>query len=226
VTEAEWDACTDSQKMLTFLRGKASDRKLRLFAVACCHFIGAYLREEEWAAVRVAEQYADGLVGADALAGIPRMVDYPPDPDGAFHMWSSTAWTLGEAVLAAIAAPAQPEQAARGSARRQIGQAQLAGVDWPGYASDSQCRCLRDLFGPLPFRPLPGVSPAWLAWEGGTVPRLAAAVYEERAFDRLPILADALEEAGCTDADILGHLRRPGPHVRGCWVLDLLLGKT
>ncbi len=57
------------------------------------------------------------------------------------------------------------------------------------------------------------------------MPKLAAAVYEERAFDRLPLLADALEDAGCTNAELLGHLRGPGPHARGCRALDLLLGK-
>ena len=59
-------------------------------------------------------------------------------------------------------------------------------------------------------------------WNGRTVPRLARALYEERAFDRLPILADALEDAGCHHADLLAHCRGPGPHVRGCWVLDLV----
>src|SRR5437762_722095 len=59
----------------------------------------------------------------------------------------------------------------------------------------------------------------------GIIPRLAQAVYEERAFERLPVLADALEEAGCTDAAILDHCRSPGPHARGCWVVDLLLGR-
>ena len=59
---------------------------------------------------------------------------------------------------------------------------------------------------------------------GGQELGLARAVYDAGDFSRLPILADALEEAGCADADILGHLRGPGPHVRGCWVLDLLLG--
>lgn len=69
------------------------------------------------------------------------------------------------------------------------------------------------------------VDTSWFAWNGGTIRHLAEAIYNERAFDRLPILADALEDAGCTDADILDHLRGSGPHVRGCWVLDLLLGK-
>jgi hypothetical protein len=62
-------------------------------------------------------------------------------------------------------------------------------------------------------------------WNESTVTELAQAIYTDRAFDRLPILADALEEAGCTDAAILEHCRGPGPHVRGCWVVDLLLGK-
>jgi hypothetical protein len=76
-----------------------------------------------------------------------------------------------------------------------------------------------------PFRPV-SIDPTWLAWQGGTVPKLARAIYEERAFDRLPVLADALLEAGCDAADILGHLRQQGAvHVRGCWCLDLLLDK-
>ncbi len=87
-----------------------------------------------------------------------------------------------------------------------------------------QCRLLRDLFGPLPFRAV-RIDPAWLVWNGGTVKRFAEGVYGERAFDRLPVLGDALEEAGCTDADILGHLSGLGPHVRGCWAVDLLLRK-
>jgi hypothetical protein len=69
------------------------------------------------------------------------------------------------------------------------------------------------------------VDPAWLAWNDETVPRIAQAVYDERALDRLPILADALEDAGCTAADIRDHCRQPGEHARGRWVIDLLLGK-
>jgi hypothetical protein len=80
---------------------------------------------------------------------------------------------------------------------------------------------LRCLFG-NPFRPVTA-DPAWLAWNGGTLGRLARALYDEHAFDRLPILADALEDAGCADADLLAHARGPGPHARACWVVDLLL---
>ncbi len=76
-----------------------------------------------------------------------------------------------------------------------------------------------------PFRTFP-VAPAWLTWNDSTVPKLARAIYADYGFDRLPILADALEDAGCDNADILAHCRGPGPHVRGCWVVDLILGKT
>jgi hypothetical protein len=83
---------------------------------------------------------------------------------------------------------------------------------------------LRHLFG-NPFRPV-FLNPAWLIWNDGTVQKLAQAIYDERAFDRMPILADALEDAGCTNQDILDHCRSGGEHVRGCWVVDLLLGKS
>jgi hypothetical protein len=64
-----------------------------------------------------------------------------------------------------------------------------------------------------------------LSWNTGIIPKLAQAIYNKRAFDRLPILAAALEKAGCTDQDILGHCRSGGEHCRGCWVVDLVLGK-
>ena len=82
-----------------------------------------------------------------------------------------------------------------------------------------QADVLREVF-PNPFRPVTA-DPAWLT---PTVVSLAAAIYEDRAFDRLPVFADALEEAGCTNADVLLHCRQPGDYVRGCWVVDLVLG--
>jgi hypothetical protein len=86
-----------------------------------------------------------------------------------------------------------------------------------------QCDLLRDLFG-NPFRPVK-IDPAWLRWNDGTVLKMAPPIYDERAFERLPLLADALEDAGCMEEALLGHLRVPGPHVRGCWALDLLCGE-
>ena len=84
---------------------------------------------------------------------------------------------------------------------------------------------LRDIFG-NPFRPSLPPPPAVLAWNDSTVPRIAAGIYEERAFDRMPILADALLDAGCENEEILQHCRQQkGVHTRGCWVIDLHLGK-
>jgi hypothetical protein len=88
----------------------------------------------------------------------------------------------------------------------------------------AQADLVRDLFG-NPFRPPAPAEAAWLEWDGGAVRRLAQAVYSERAFADLPVLADALEDAGCEEGDLLAHLRGPGPHALGCWALDLLLGK-
>src|SRR5262249_49012237 len=81
---------------------------------------------------------------------------------------------------------------------------------------------LRDLFGPLPVR-LVAFDPAWLTWNDGTVAKVAQHIYEQRRFSLLPILCDALEEAGCGDPDIIRHCRLPGEHARGCWVVDALL---
>jgi hypothetical protein len=90
-------------------------------------------------------------------------------------------------------------------------------------ARTRQTHLLRDIIGPLPFRPV-SVCSSWLTWNGGTVAQMAQAIYDERRFGDLPFLADALEEAGCDDAEMLGHCRGAGAHVRGCWVVDSLLG--
>jgi hypothetical protein len=92
----------------------------------------------------------------------------------------------------------------------------------PVYAAESAAHCdiIRDVFG-NPFRPV-SFSPEWRA---GTAVALARQMYESRDFGAMPILADALQDAGCDEPAILDHCRRPGEHVRGCWVLDLVLGK-
>jgi hypothetical protein len=83
---------------------------------------------------------------------------------------------------------------------------------------------IREIFG-TPVHTT-AVNPAWLTWNDGTVEKLARTIYDDRGFDLMPILADALEEAGCDNADILEHCRGPNQHVRGCWVVDMLLGKS
>jgi hypothetical protein len=106
--------------------------------------------------------------------------------------------------------------------RGYVGQ---SAPEWHCYAQrcSQLCDLFQDIFG-NPFQHI-SVRPAWLRWNGGAILKLDQAIYRDRTFDRLPILADALEDAGCTDRAILAHLRGPGPHVRGCWVVDLLLGK-
>jgi hypothetical protein len=106
------------------------------------------------------------------------------------------------------------------------GAAELC-VPWAaalGVPAEVQAVVLRDVVH-APYRAVHGRA-SWRGWNNGIVRRLAEVIYKERNFDLIPILADALEEAGCTDADILNHCRRPGEHVRGCWVVDLLLGKS
>ena len=94
--------------------------------------------------------------------------------------------------------------------------------DEAAIAAERSCQCdiLRDIFG-NPFRPVALTG----NWQTPETKRIAQQIYDDRAFDRLPQLADAIEAAGCTDADILSHCRAPGPHVRGCWAVDLILGR-
>ena len=106
---------------------------------------------------------------------------------------------------------------------------QVAASDMEGAA---QCELLRDIFD-NPFRPPPAIDSAWRTWNIGLILKLAESAYRDRimpqvTFDpeKLGVLADALEKAGCADPRILEHLREAGPHVRGCWVVDLLLGKS
>jgi hypothetical protein len=213
VTEAEWLACDDTERMLTFLCEKTTDRKRRLFAVACCLRVRNVMTDKAYLAVTAAELFADGLLSdramhaAWAAVGHPksevrryaatsaRAVSCSPGYDGTAHAVAS--------VLNAVVAHARPADADRARRIERAAQAELA----------------REVFG-NPFRAAV-LDPSWLT---STVLALARGIYDDRAFDRLPILADALEEAGCDDAEVLLHCRGPGPHVRGCWVIDGLLG--
>jgi hypothetical protein len=87
-----------------------------------------------------------------------------------------------------------------------------------------QAQLLREVIG-NPFRPVM-FDPRWRIVNDGAALKIAQEIEEEEAFDDMRILADALEEAGCTDPDLLAHLRSPGPHVHGCWALDLVLARS
>jgi hypothetical protein len=214
-----WLNCTDPEAMLAFLRGRVSDRKLRLFACACCRLIWTSLRPLCCRrAVEAAERYADGLAtrtDLDRARSQAFEAAHAAVAQGSRRRWDHPA-RGAEARLFFAGETASTHQPF------PIGRLHLLGAD-PDLRAASPA-LLRCVVGPGPFRPL-AVLPNWLAWHDGTIPRLAGAIYDDRAWDRLPILADALEEAGCTDADLLGHCRGPGPHVRGCWAVDLLLDK-
>ena len=102
----------------------------------------------------------------------------------------------------------------------QLAQQEPEGRDLAKRTASRSRHLLTCIFG-NPFRPV-GLDPSWLT---STVLQLAAGIYTDRAFDRLPILADALQDAGCDNADILDHCSSASPHVRGCWVVDLILSK-
>jgi hypothetical protein len=262
--EAEWLACTDPEKVLERIQssGRLSDRKARLFAVACCRRIWPLFTDDRSRrAVEIAEQYAEGLVGeedlraaADASFRFAELATYESgvtagdydlnfgalcvlhsryivDTFAGFASWEAAShapnWVHGtcmrQAAWAAAAASTSagyPDVAANEiDWREREGQFESA-TQSEGAA---QARLLRCIFG-NPFR-LVKLDPTWVVWNSGTISALAQAIYEERTFDWMPLLGDALEDAGCTDATILDHCRGPGPHARGCWVVDLLLGK-
>jgi hypothetical protein len=254
VTEQEWESCTDPERMLEFLRGKASDRKRRLFAVACARRIWPSLTDERSRrAVEAAECYADGLVAGAALEAACAAAQEaqraaqetftPEDPRAAVLEGAERSpWE------AAAAAPLVSVQCAQPTHRTyslvDVSGSCAEAAAWAALATDvsawdstvraeyaAQATVLRDIF-PYSLR-APSLDPAWLAWHGGAAVKLAQTVYEERELPsghldaaRLAILADMLEEAGCSDPQLRGHLRLPGPHVRGCWALDVLLNKS
>jgi hypothetical protein len=217
MTEQEWLEGTDllftdpqPEKMLVFLRGKASHRKLRLFAVACCWRIAVWLNDLGKRAVEVAEQFADGLVSEQACIDCR---------DAAYDPYAESDLGYQPASSSAVYSAAGPREQFIDSVVYVVRSCRL--VFPSGTESEIQANLLRDIVG-NPFRPVT-LNPAWRT---SNVTALAQSIYDDRAFDRLPILADALEDAGCDNADILNHCRQPGEHVRGCWVVDLVLGKA
>jgi hypothetical protein len=253
MTEADWLVCTNPDDMLYFLQGGASDRKLRLFAVACCRriwplmtdpgsrslveaaerHIDGWATEDEWKAASAAAHEA--WVESSALC-VPWLYGRPQRPMTAeevaaahvLHATTSAAWAIGPGSINAI--PGHWGRAVAHEAARETARA--VNENYPtSRERPVQCDLLRCIFGPLPFRAV-HIDQSWLAWNGGVVKKLATAVYQERSLPdgtldlaRLAVLADALEEAGCAEAELLAHLRSPGPHVRGCFALDLLLSR-
>jgi hypothetical protein len=251
MTEKEWLKCRYPEQMLKFLRGKASDRKLRLFACACCQRIWTLITDvRSRAAVSATEQYAEGLISAqeldDACDEAHEYAEqlhastfaaeraeaiangYLSETDEAFGIWEIAGAVSAPAQAAACAAvpPGKDMHFAIEDVAERV--AVTAGNRDPErYETlvqeerDKLSALLRDIFG-NPFRPV-ALDPAWCTSD---VVALAEGIYADRAFDRLPILADALQDAGCEHPDVLNHCRDTSlTHVRGCWVIDLLTGR-
>jgi hypothetical protein len=217
MTEADWLACGDPMPMLDALRGRVSERKLRLFAVASCRGIWHLLTDERSrAAVAVTEQYADGLVDRERLVAAR---DEARQAKRRFRAPAQVrAWRAAGAVQNATRDNAR---SAALNCAAESGRAMNAGDTnyWDADAMRSRAALLRCIVG-NPFRP-EAENPAWMT---PSVVALARAIYDERSFDRLAELADALQDAGCNNAAFLAHCREPGEHARGCWVLDTILG--
>jgi hypothetical protein len=249
MTEAEWTSCREPEKMLTFLResGRVSERKLRLFGVAVCRRIWPLLTDpRSRKALDLAEQWAEGRATEEGLAAAHDDATAAAN-DGYWQARSPGTYAENLATRATLAAAQAvcsvvegsyaevAEQAARASAHQAAAVVLFARDDEPAAerASQSahraqeagQASLLRDIFGPPPFGSYGPVDFSVLRWNDGTVVRIARGIYEEGAFERMPVLADALLDAGCDRDDMLEHLRSPGPHVRGCFALELLLGR-
>jgi hypothetical protein len=206
MTEAEWQLCRHPIGMLHFLHGHpVSDRKYRLFACACCRRLGGRLPDHLRAVLEAAEGLALGRTDPRQLAQLRRTIAWKNPMDRAVE--GAADWPRANAEAAAYYAA---WAAGPGVSRRE----ELA----------TQAALLREVVGPLPFRKVERQDP-WLAWRDGWIPDLAREIFLEQHFEGVPVLGDALEEAGCTDAAILRHCHEAGPHVRGCWVVDLLLGQ-
>ncbi|QEL19064.1 hypothetical protein [Limnoglobus roseus] len=211
MTDAEWAAATEPKLMLECLRarGAASDRKLRLFAVACCRRIWSALPDEAHrTAVEVAERYADGRETNDERdfwwqESHDACWVIPGDRSDLHHAARAACDTVAEKMEEVL--PYFPSVGRFGDLPEEVERKAQADL----------LRCV--------FNPFASFDPAWIT---PTAYALAEAAYEDRAWDRLPILADALEDVGCEDSAVLAHLRGDGPHARGCWVLDLVLGKS
>ena len=214
MTEAEWLTSSDPVAMIKMAKARLRHRKLRLFAVACCHRIQKLLLDaRSHGAIAAAEQYADGAISERRLEKARRQAENA-------HLDS---FNVRKKVGSCL------EWAAEYSAHPLAFKAAQS-VSWmsktsrDGTLTDAdygfQASIVRDIFG-NPFHPVT-FNPSWLT---PNVVRLAQTIYDARSFDRMPELADALEAAGCDNEKILEHCRSKKEHVRGCWVVDGVLGK-
>jgi hypothetical protein len=232
MTEEEWLTSGNPGAMIRFASNHSSVRKRRLFAVACCGRVGNMLDDYCRGLLIRAESAADRPVSSAEHNDL--INDLMAHADGLSYRMGTPSGCARWYVASAVWCAADGDNAI-GAADCIANAVQTAKLDpltfdvtrpGPPLTGDpvervAQAALLRCIFG-NPFRPVMA-DPAWLT---STVTALARGIYADRAFDRLPILADALQDAGCDHAGILAHCRGAGPHARGCWVVDLILGKS
>ena len=245
MTEAEWLSCRTVEPMLQWcwsLGQPVSDRKARFCMLAWCRRAEHTFYQSEAAfALNAIEQWTDGLITKEEYlnswkrAGLRApfyitLIGGLWAPHGCVICATTQEVPISlESVLGASAGAAWElgRRSAELSRDESLSDAEgddLYDVIVLRVGTEEiaiQANLLRDILG-NPFRPVI-FDPAWRT---ATVSSFAERIYADRAFADLPILADALEDAGCTSADVLEHCRRPGEHARGCWVVDLVLGKS
>lgn len=230
MTEREWLKCVEPVRLLAYLNRPPGDRKLLLYGVACCRVHWRLLHHTaSRGAVEWSESFADGLVERDEAYN---RLEWASE-GAAFRCEEASArdehseWADDEAAAllfrGRLVKPERPNVRAAYFANALM---TLDGHDpydptFGNYAPLLSLPLLRDIFG-NPFRPV-AFAPEWRT---DTVVSLAHTMYESREFGAMPILADALQDAGYDHPDILAHCRDTAlAHVRGCWVTDLVLGK-
>jgi hypothetical protein len=252
MTEAQWLASDDPGALLHYLRqhrgisrAPGNRRRFRLFACACCRRQWQLFTDEHCRrAVEVSERAADGRASRKELAevhhtararaaAVQERVQLAASGNPGGRVAGSLLqeqWVMQAAEWTAI--PGGGPRAAdivAGQVALAVGSAHLPG-DTAAFQTANQAEhcaqadLLRDIFG-NPFQPV-AVDGEWLSAHRGAAATMARTIYEERRFNELPILADALEEAACPSPALIAHCRGAGPHTRGCWTLDLLLANS
>lgn len=237
MTEQEWLASRDPMMMLEFITRYSSRRKQQLFAVGCCRRLGALLCDQSDQRLVLVERAADTPISDpewsdlndDAMCLADGLSWRMGSPEGSARWNAANAvWSIidHDAISVVLNAARAVEDAARDPVTFDVSRPDPPSIGDPVERA-AQSDLLRHIVG-NPFVPASIASPCLTP----TVVSLASAAYQERHWrsgeidcDRLGVLSDALEEASCDDAALLDHLRGPGPHVRGCWALDLLLGR-
>jgi len=216
--EERWLAAITWREVVSEVRSKRRARKLRLFGCACCRRIETLVTDERSrAALRAGEAFADDEIGKDALITARKAAATAANEIQKRVGLRSTFWAAFVAEMVTHVA----FDAFESASIRAADAVARSGLRTQEQEEQSQLVLLRDIFG-NPFQPVE-FDPSWST---EAVVDLARGMYESRDFGPMPVLADALEDAGCADAEVLGHCRGPGPHVRGCWVVDLVLGKA